>query len=172
MSIMARRPETTFDPCPEGLHLAVCVDVVDLGLQPSQWGDKHKVQLRWQVEAEHAQARRFEVRKLYTLSLADKATLRKDLEAWRGRKFSEEELAGFDLEKLIGVNAQVQVLHNVTGDGTTFANVTTVVSVPRGAARMMPDGYVRERDRPRPAGHTGPAGKPLGVIDDANDIPF
>ena len=32
MAIIAKEPERSFTPCPEGLHHAVCVDVVDLGV--------------------------------------------------------------------------------------------------------------------------------------------
>ena len=44
--------------------------------------------------------RRFDVARVYTLCLHERAALRKDLESWRGRKFTEQELDGFDLEKL------------------------------------------------------------------------
>lgn len=32
MGIIAKAPEKNFAPAPEGLHHAVCVDVIDLGL--------------------------------------------------------------------------------------------------------------------------------------------
>lgn len=32
-------------PCPEGLHSACCVDVVDRGLEQTPWGERHKVML-------------------------------------------------------------------------------------------------------------------------------
>lgn len=47
MSIMAKKPESDFEPCPEGLHQAVCVDVIDRGVQPTKWGEKHQVTLVW-----------------------------------------------------------------------------------------------------------------------------
>lgn len=169
MPIYTRKPEHTFEPCPEGLHRAVCVDVVDMGLVPTPWGDKSKVQLRWQVEEVNTQGRRFEVRKMYTNSLGDKANLRKDLESWRGRKFTEGELAGFDLERLLGANAQIQVMHNVTGDGGIFANVAAIVPAPPNAPRLAPADYVREQDRPKPL---GAGGKPASPEDDDADMPF
>ena len=48
MPIIAKRPESNLAPCPEGLHQAVCVDVVDLGIQQTPWCDKHQVRLVWQ----------------------------------------------------------------------------------------------------------------------------
>ena len=148
MPILAREPDSKYTPCPEGLFQAVCVDVIDLGFVSTQWGDKPKVRIVWQVdETDQATNRRFEVRAMYTLSLSDKATLRKILESWRGRKFTPIELRGFDLENLIGVNCQLQVIHNISDEGKTFANVQAIVPHNVKAPKIIADGYTRERDR-------------------------
>lgn len=147
MAIYAKRPESTFQPCPEGLHHAVCVDVVDLGIVAGAFGDKHKVRIVWQIEEENDKQRRFTARKQYNLTLHEKATLRKDLEAWRGRKFTEAELAGFDLEKLIGVNCQIQVVHDISDEGSTYANVQAVVPAPKNVQKLAPLDYTRDKDR-------------------------
>ena len=166
MSIMARKPESDFEPCPEGLHQAVCVDAVDKGLQPTRWGEKHKVLLIWQIDQVDRKARRYQVRKLYTNSLHEKAALRKDLESWRSRRFTDEELKGFDLENLIGANCQLQIIHNTGEDGSVFANVGAIVPVPRSTAKLAPEEYVRAKDRAPASGPASTEG------DDAHDIPF
>lgn len=149
MSIIAKRPESNYSPCPEGLHHAVCVDVVDLGIVTSSFGDKHKVRLTWQIEDENAETRRrFEARKQYNLSLHEKATLRKDLESWRGRKFTDDELKGFDLEKLLTVNCQIQIVHDLGEDGSIWANVQAIVPPPKNVAKLAPLDYTRQKDRP------------------------
>lgn len=147
MPIIAKKPESNFTPCPEGLHQAVCVDVVDLGLQKGQFGEKHKVEIRWQVDQENEQGRRFQLRKWYTLSLHEKSNLRKDLECWRGRKFTEAELAGFDLENLIKANCQLQVIHNISDEGKTYDNVQAIVPHNAKLPKIAPQDYVREQDR-------------------------
>lgn len=147
MPIVAKKPESSFTPCPEGLHQAVCVDVVDLGLQKGQYGEKHKVEIRWQVDAEDERGRRHELRKWYTLSLHEKANLRKDLECWRGRKFTEAELAGFDLENLLGANCQLQVIHNISDEGRTYDNVQAIVPHNSKVPKISPQEYVRQKDR-------------------------
>jgi len=97
-----------FEPAPEGTWKAVCVDVVDKGVMKSNnpnWPDRHKIQIRWQInetfkdkdETGKEIQRRFLVLNTYTLSLSEKANLRHDLEAWRGRKFTPDELKGFDV---------------------------------------------------------------------------
>ena len=40
--------------------------------------------------------------KFYTNSLNEKANLRRDLESWRGKSFTDEELDKFDLESIVG----------------------------------------------------------------------
>lgn len=148
MAIIAKKPESSFSPCPEGLHQAVCVDVVDLGIVKGQFGEKHKVELRWQVDVEDEQrGKRYELRKWYTLSLHEKSNLRKDLECWRGRKFTEAELAGFDLEALLKANCQLQVIHNISDEGRTFDNVQAIVPHNAKIPKIAPQEYIRQKDR-------------------------
>jgi hypothetical protein len=169
MAIIAKKPESTYTPCPEGLHHAVCVDVIDLGIVPSTFGDKHKVRIVWQIEDENAETRRrFEARKQYNLSLHEKATLRKDLEAWRGRKFSDEELKGFDLEKLLTVNCQIQVVQDLSEDGSIYANIQAVVPAPKNVPKLVPLDYTRQKDRPTTQRNAGAALK--SDLDD--EVPF
>lgn len=169
MAIIAKKPESNFDPCPEGLHQAVCVDVVDLGLQKGPYGEKFKVEIRWQADILNERTgRRFELRKWYTNSLHEKANLRKDLECWRGRKFTEQELEGFDLEKLLGVNCQLQVIHNITDDGKTYDNVQAIVPHNTKIPRIAPLDYVRQKDRAKQQGN---GGVPVSGLDD-DLVPF
>ena len=153
MPIFAKKPESTFQPCPEGLHHAVCVDVIDLGLVKGAFGDKLKVRVVWQIEEVNDKTHRFTARKQYNLTLHEKATLRKDLEAWRGVKFSEEQLRGFDLEKLIGANCQIQVVHDLSDEGTVYANVQAVVPAPKNVLKLTPLDYTRDKDRQKDGIH-------------------
>lgn len=140
-----------FEPAPAGLHQGVCVDVVDMGVLEVTYAGltkkQRKVRIVWQIDELMESGKPFIVQKRYTLSLHEKATLRKELESWRGRPFTPEELAGFDLEeKLIGANAQVNIQHAVK-DGTTYANVVSIVPLGRGMTKMNTNGYVRVKDR-------------------------
>ena len=151
---------TEFVPAPEGLHRAVCVDVVDLGMVTQSFnGDertRRKLNLVWQIEASKQEdagvSRRPLVSRRYTASLHPKASVRKDLESWRGGALSPEELRqGFDFESLVGRPAMVQVVHNTSvydGQEKTFANVQNVL--PAIGDPLLPDGhYVRVHDRTR-----------------------
>lgn len=144
MAIVAYEPVSTFTPAPEGMHCACCCDVIDLGLADKGFGEKHYVELRWQLEADD-DGKRAVVRRVYALSLNEKAALRKDLEIWRGKKFTSEELtAGFDVEQMIGRGCQVQITHRPSDNGKIFANVTAVIPLGKGQVNPSITDYVRK----------------------------
>jgi hypothetical protein len=149
MAIIAKDNQKEFNPAPEGLHQGVCVDIIDLGLVETQWGSKPMVAIRWQIEEGDPanENKRFQVQNRYNLSLNEKANLRKHLEAWRGRKFTGEELKGFDLEKLIGVNCQLQLVHTLSDNGRTYANVQAIVPIGKTMTKLQPLDYIRVKDR-------------------------
>lgn len=137
-----------FVPAPEGLHAAVCVDVVDLGMVKSElFGTKHKIYIAWQIDELGDDGKPYLVIKRYTLSLHKKSNLTKDLQTWRGREFTDEERKGFDVEKLLGVNCQLQIFHNKTHDAV-YANVQVVLPASKGAPKLVSRDYERVKDRP------------------------
>lgn len=135
MSLTASNNDSgDFELPPEGNALAICYQVVDLGLQKSVWNGKesmkHKLRIAWELpNLKMEDGKPFMVSGMYTVSLADKAKLRKHLEAWRGRKFTDEELQGFNVGNICGKPCMVQIVHNQSGD-KTYANVEAVTGVP------------------------------------------
>lgn len=167
-----------FKPCPEGLQRLVCCDVINHGVQKDRFGESRKVTIVWQSEhhiddPEHPEIHGlpYIVQRRFTASLNEKADLRKVLESWRGRKFTKEELAHFDLDPdppakptLIGANAYAQIFHEKKPRGT-FAELATIMPLPKGMERLTLDPkYVRRKDRPG-------AAAPAAAKDDP-DIPF
>ena len=138
-----------FQPAPVGVHQAVCVDVIDLGVLETTWQGQtkkqHKVNLAWQINEDRDDGKPFLVFKRYTLSLHEKAGLRKDLESWRGRKFTRDEEMGFDVESVIGANCLVNMQHkpSTKDPNKTFANVVSVMPLIKGMPKIQPEGYVR-----------------------------
>lgn len=151
MAILVSGGGGNYEPCPDDIHVAVCVDVVDLGEKETHYGKKHRIKIVWEVDELTAGRRQdgklFLARKQYTASLNDKSTLYKDLTSWRGRPFTEDELKAFDLEKLLGVPCRILVEH-VTRDGQTYANVTKVTKAGKDTSLAPSGEYVREIDRP------------------------
>jgi hypothetical protein len=141
-----------FTPVPAGTHFAVCDQVVDLGKQrivSQMYGEsvKHQVYIRWQIPAERVEwekdGQKHEgpavIGKTYTVSLSDKANLRKDLQAWRGKPFTPDELRGFDIAKLLGVPATITVTHT-DKDQKTYANVASLGGIPKGMPKPELEG--------------------------------
>jgi hypothetical protein len=123
-----------FETVPEGTYIGRCYKIVDLGTQTSEWaGEKKqqkKVMVSWELldpEVKMQDGRPFAVHQRYTASLGEKANLRKDLEAWRGKKFTDVELEGFELKNVLGAYCMIQVVHTEK-NGSTYANVNAIMS--------------------------------------------
>lgn len=145
----------SFTPVPAGSYVARCIGVIDLGTQISngKFGEKsaHKVRITWEVFGDDDDGQPLTVNhngvpmpltvaKEYTVSLHEKAALRRDLSAWRGRDFTDEERAGFDVDKLLGVYALINVTHDVGSNGKVYANVAGIAPVPKAMASAKPAG--------------------------------
>lgn len=127
MSLIIKEDPSEYPLCPDGLHSAVLVDAVDLGQQESKFGTKHKLSLVFETQLQDDEGKSFILVKRYTWSLHEKSNLRKDLERFRGLKFTLEELTdGVDLESYIGMSCQILVVHNETED-RVYANIESML---------------------------------------------
>ena len=132
-----------FERCPAGMHLARCYRIIDLGTQKTEYMGTskflHKVRFSWEIHGTDddnkpilmKDNRPFSVNKDYTLSWSEKANLRLDLQSWRGKPFSPEEMQRFDLKNVLGVWCMLNVIERPakTGD-KIFTNVDSVAPVP------------------------------------------
>jgi hypothetical protein len=133
-----------FEPIPEDLHPAICFAIWDVGTQLEEiMGHSkkvHRVVIAWELPNVRA---KFEkegrsidvprtVSRKYRLSLHKKAQLRKDLESWRGKQFTEDQLKGFDLRNVLSAPCQLQIIHNKEGD-KTYANISAITKWTFGA---------------------------------------
>jgi hypothetical protein len=117
-----------------GTHVARCIRIIDLGIQPGEWKGKpiqrHQILVTWELPNELMDdGRPFVVSRFYTASLSEKANLRKDLEAWRNRAFTDAELESFDTAKILG---QPCMLSLVAKKDSNKVKVGTVMALPKG----------------------------------------
>lgn len=131
-----------FERCPAGMHLARCYRIVDLGTQKSEYMGQvkylHKIMLGWEIHGMHDDGstikmndgRPFGIFKNYTLSWSEKANLRLDLQSWRGKPFTQEEMRKFDLKNVLGAFCMLNVIERPGQDGKTYTNVAGVTPVP------------------------------------------
>lgn len=143
MAVIVSDNGGNFERVPTGMQHAVCANVFDLGIIPGYQGVmQHKGVMLFELEARRTEGefagKRFLVSKSYTMSLNEKANLRKDLASWRGRDFTEDELKGFDLEKVVGVNCNLNLIP-VEKNGKTYANIASINPVMNGQERLVPE---------------------------------
>lgn len=141
MSIFATKPEgNDFAKVEPGTYMARCYSMIEIGHIDTEFnGEKkktHKVMLTWELPDELATFNEdkgpepYSVSKTYTLSMHEKATLRKDLESWRGQGFTELEAAKFDITKLLGVPCLLTITHQ-SGKQDPTKTYVTVTSISR-----------------------------------------
>jgi hypothetical protein len=143
-----------FTPVPPGMHLARCYRVVDVGTQESTYlgviKHLHKVMLQFEVHGEDdtgapiltTKGEPMSISKNFTLSLAEMATLRKDLQTWRGREFTADELRGFELKNVLGAWAMISVIKAMGNNGKEYTNIAAIMSVPAAIKKSgLPEGH-------------------------------
>lgn len=138
---------------PAGAYIGRCYSLIDLGTQPStgQYAGKppaHKIQIGFELFGEDEQGNPLTVdvdgkempmtiKKSYTVSLHEKAGLRRDLAAWRGKDFTDEEAKSFDVAKLLGAYAMVNVTTN-ENNGKTYTNIAGLTPLPGALKNSKP----------------------------------
>jgi len=127
---------------PAGTHEARCYSMIHFGTIPQEYkGERtYKNMIRIIFELPNEQRvfkeenglQPFSIGKDYTMSMYEKSTLRKDLENWRGHKFSDDELNGFEVSKLLGVSCMLTIVHAVSASGNTYAKIGSITGLPKG----------------------------------------
>ena len=126
-----------YEPVESGLHEAVCCMLCEIGTHHDERYNKDKreiivgfqipsLRIEYERDGQKVDAPRC-VSKKYTLSLGERANLRKDLESWRGRQFTPEELSGFELLSVLKVPCLLNIMHHTTQSGRVYANITAIL---------------------------------------------
>ena len=129
---------------PAGNYVARCYKMIEIGTIPTEYlGETkmlHKVRIGWELPTElkvfnpEKGEQPCVIDKEYTLSLGEKANLRKDLQSWRGKAFTEAEAEAFDITKLLGVPCMLNIIH-VQGKkdaNKTYQSIGSVSPMPKG----------------------------------------
>jgi hypothetical protein len=132
MALYAKKQE--FEQPPTGSSQGVLAFISDIGLQESSFeGNEsinHQAIFTFELAEQDSKGNSFTISIFYNLLLGKKAKLRKDLESWHGRVFTEEDLEKLDLESLIGKNA----LLNIGLSGTGKAKIVGISPTIKGMA--------------------------------------
>ena len=145
--------EGNFKKVPPGVYVARCYSLIDIGTQVTegQYGVKeaHKIRIGFEIFGEDdagnpltidvdGKMMPLTISKSYTLSLHEKAGLRKDLAAWRGKDFTEEEAKAFDVSKLINAYCMLNITTS-ENNGKTYTNIAGITPLPQALKNAKPE---------------------------------
>lgn len=129
---------------PAGNYVARCYKMVHIGTVNEEFQGKpivkNLVRFSWElptelrVYKEENGEQPCSIDKEYTLSLADKANLRRDLKSWRGKDFTPIESENFDVIKLLGVACMLNIVHIPSKKDPTkvYENIASISPLPKG----------------------------------------
>ena len=118
-----------------GVYMAVCVGVVDLGEQYSEFYKSYsnKVKFVWALPTETIEIDgKTEERQLsreFSVATKKNSKLRTFLVAWNSKNYTDEEYMELDMFDQVGKACQLNVVLNDTGE---YANVDSIMPIPKG----------------------------------------
>jgi hypothetical protein len=138
MGIIAENNKTVREPMPAGVYLARCFSMIEIGTVTSEYKGVEKslkkIRITWEfpeelkVFKEENGEQPYVISQEFTLSMYEKANLRKFLEAWRGKGFTEDQAKAFDVTALLGVPCNISVIHNPSKKDASivYANIGSI----------------------------------------------
>lgn len=145
MAIYAEKNSKVHEPIEAGLHLARCYKMIYIGTVDeimlingkSTKKTLKKVRIGWEfpemlkVFKEENGEQPLVLEQEFTLSMGDKANLRKMLESWRGKPYTDEEAEKVDITKVLGQPCMINLTHKKAQNGNTYEQIASVVPVPK-----------------------------------------
>lgn len=128
---------------PAGNYIARCYQMIEIGTVLETYKGETKLQKKVRIGWELPEEKRvfheekgeqpMVISQEYTLSMSEKANLRKMLASWRGKDFSEDEVKSFDITKLLGVPCMLNVIHRPgkTDPTKTIQVIASVGAIPK-----------------------------------------
>ena len=132
-----------FELIPEATHQARCYRLIDLGTQQTTYKGEpkqnRKILICWEIPSIEieidGEMKPGIIMSRYTLSVGKKSSLGPMLESWRGRSFTDEERAGFNVETIVGAPCLLSVVHSEDGK---WANIAGCMALPQGDKGPVP----------------------------------
>ena len=192
--------EERFKPMPEGPQQLVCTDGIFLGHTVEQFQQNPpKLVEKWvyvfqSLDFNPATGKRYEVYQECNISMFETSKLRKFLESWRGRKYTDEDARKVPLHGPVGQNAFANIVHKTSGAGRKYAVIDTIMPLPKTFTPIAAENYerapfwedrkkeykqkadaflaVQEAQKAQPAAAATASGLPSALVDDSDDLPF
>lgn len=138
-----------FEAVTEMIQPAVLADIVDKGMVPNKFKpgtEQHKCYFVWLVSEEDSEGRNKRVFQSFTVSLNEKASLRKFLSTLGIKEFQD---GRFDLDSLIGTKRMLVLSEEDGKDGgKPFLKITATMALKKGQVGPdIPKEFVRKQDQ-------------------------
>jgi hypothetical protein len=142
--IYAEKPSSDFQPVEPGTYVARCFSMIEIGTIEVNYGDGekkvHKVHISWELPTEKAVFNEekgeqpYIVSREFNLSMHSKADLRKTLESWRGKAYTEEEANKIDITNVLGKECMLTIVHepSKTDSSKVYSKVASVSKLMKG----------------------------------------
>lgn len=135
MKIRNSRP--LLPPVEPGSYFAVCIGVVDLGEQENNYNGKTRYsdQVRFIFELPDVlceidgEKKPRQLSRDFTQTHAQTGNLRQFLGAWYGKNFSDDDMAEWDSDEVLGKPAMLAVVLSANGK---YANISSASALPKG----------------------------------------
>jgi hypothetical protein len=132
-------------PLAGGTYVAVCVGIIDIGTQVSEWNgerkERNQILIMFDFPYERIEINGEDLPRCMSIrvtkTLDSKGNFRKYCSSWRGRDFTADELLDFDLQKIIGAPAMITVTENVK-DGKTMSYISGIGKLIKGQTPPTP----------------------------------
>jgi hypothetical protein len=148
-----------FEKPDTGSFLAVIADVVYVKDKPTKFGPKNVVRIVWILNAKDKEGNYYRVMTEANQSLHENARLYSLLKDIRGGVAPP---VPFDPDDMIGTVKNLVIVREKSEDGTKdFANIKAYLPLNPGQTFAVPQGFVRQKDKPakgtQPAQDSAPA---------------
>jgi len=144
MGIMAKETGSPRELLPTGNVQGVCYGVIELGHREGRFGTKHEACVLFEIpslryEDEDKVDRPKGINKFYSITLHPDSNMSKDLSSWRGKAFTEQEKAGFDITNLIGANCLLNIAHAQKQDKSMKDLIASITPLMAGMNKLQPE---------------------------------
>lgn len=134
---LGSRAKPAIPPVEPGTYFAVCIGAVDLGEQETTYNNKtryaNQLQIIFELPSElieiDGEEQPRQLSRRFAVSLSTKSNLRKFIETWYGKKFTDDAIREFDTRELLGKPAMLSVVLSEDGN---YANIASAAALPKG----------------------------------------
>lgn len=149
MGFELKKSTGNFKLCPAGTFVARCFMVIDMGHHDESYQGRHiglrpKVRFGFELPTkldvfkENGPQEPYTLSIKFTNSLHEKGKLLPTLNQWRGKPLTDADIARFTIDKVLGKEAMITVVHKEKADKSKTAVISTITQLMEGVTCPPP----------------------------------